>query len=102
MLLTIKDISTRLQIKPSTLYAWVAQGKIPCLRIHSLIRFKREEIEYWIESFSAIEPPAKLKATPKSPRTAPDELIARAKGQAYNPRTRGNQTEIKPHREGGA
>ena len=102
MLLTIKDISTRLQIKPSTLYAWVAQGKIPCLRIHGLLRFKCDEIERWVESFVAHEPPAELKAMPKSPRRALDELIAHAKGQDYNPRPRGNQTEIKPHRKGGA
>lgn len=102
MLLTIKDISTRLQIKPSTLYAWVAQGRIPCLRIHGLVRFKSEEIEHWLESFRAIGPPAELKAMPERPRRVLDELIARAKGQAYNPAPRGNQTEIKPHRKGGA
>ena len=34
MLLTIKDLAEQLQIKPSTLYAWASQGKIPCVRIH--------------------------------------------------------------------
>ena len=30
-----------LNIKPSTLYLWAAQGKIPCQKIHGLIRFDR-------------------------------------------------------------
>ena len=37
MLLTIKDLSARLNIKPSTLYLWAAQGKIPCRKIHGLL-----------------------------------------------------------------
>ena len=39
MLLTIKDVARQLQIKPATLYAWAAHGKIPCRKIHGLIRF---------------------------------------------------------------
>ena len=39
ILLTIKDLSARLNIKPSTLYLWATQGKIPCRKIHGLIRF---------------------------------------------------------------
>ena len=96
MLLTIKEVATRLQIKPSTLYAWAAQGRIPCLKIHGLVRFRREEIDRWVEAFRAKEPSPRLQSHPKVPRTAVDELVARAKGQAYNPRPRGNQTRSSP------
>ena len=48
MLLTIKDLAEQLRIKPSTLYAWASQGKIPCVRIHGLIRFRPEDIEGWL------------------------------------------------------
>ena len=44
MLWTVKDLSQRLQVKPSTLYAWTAQGKIPYLRIHGVVRSHKEEI----------------------------------------------------------
>jgi len=40
MLLTIKDLAGQLRIKPSTLYAWASQSKIPCIRIHGLIRIR--------------------------------------------------------------
>lgn len=96
MLLTIKEVAMRLQIKPSTLYAWAAQGRIPCLRIHGLVRFRQEEIDHWVESFRAEEPPATLISHPKGERTALDNLIARAKGQVYNSASRGNQAQSSP------
>jgi excisionase family DNA binding protein len=40
----VKDPSTILKVKPSTLYTWVCQGKIPHIRIGRLIRFIPEEI----------------------------------------------------------
>ena len=85
MLLTIREVSQLLHIKPGTLYAWAAQGYIPCFKLHGLVRFRREDIDRWVESFR-IE--AVQKATP---RTHPsksgsdlDDLIARAKEHAYN------------------
>jgi excisionase family DNA binding protein len=85
MLLTIKEVATRLQIKPSTLYAWAAQGRIPCLRIHGLVRFRKDEIDQWVEGFRE-RPKAVV-----SPRVRPsvfdlNRVIARAKRDVYNPR----------------
>ena len=51
MLLTIKDLAKQLQIKPSTLYAWVAQGKIPSRKTHGLVRFNPVEIDRWMALF---------------------------------------------------
>ena len=39
MLLTVKELADQLHIKPSTLYAWAAQGRIPCFKLHGLVRF---------------------------------------------------------------
>jgi excisionase family DNA binding protein len=52
MLLTVNALSQRLQITPSTLYAWASQGKIPCRKIHGLVRFDPTEIDCWLASFS--------------------------------------------------
>lgn len=85
MLQTIKEVATRLQIKPSTLYAWAAQGRIPCLRIHGLVRFRKDEIDRWLEGFQ--ERPKAEKSRQVRP-TAFDinRMIARAKRDAYNSR----------------
>lgn len=49
-LLTVEELSDRLSVKPSTLYSWVASGQIPHLRLsRRLIRFKKEEIDQWLE-----------------------------------------------------
>ncbi|HSL06103.1 MAG TPA: helix-turn-helix domain-containing protein [Nitrospiraceae bacterium] len=83
MLLTIKDLAAQLQIKPSTLYAWVSQGRIPCVRIHGLIRFRSEDIEGWLSGFAKHRP-----ALPDYTTCGRDidEIIAAAKRAIYNPR----------------
>ena len=58
MLLTIKDLSARLNIKPSTLYLWATQGKIPCRKIHGLIRFDPDAITAWLCAFEPGQPTA--------------------------------------------
>jgi len=67
MLLTIKELSTWLNIKPSTLYLWAAQGKIPCRKIHGLIRFDPEAITAWLHSFE----PSKISAVHHYPANRP-------------------------------
>jgi excisionase family DNA binding protein len=83
MLLTIKEISQKLQIKPSTLYAWVAQRKIPCRRIHGLVRFDPDDIDRWVASF--LTPPFSPPLTGPRQKAVVglDQLIARAKRDVY-------------------
>ena len=86
MLLTIKDLSSWLNIKPSTLYLWAAQGKIPCQKIHGLIRFDREQMTGWLESFDR-KPPDIMPAHSHGNRSAVDQLIEAAKRDVYTPAT---------------
>ncbi len=99
----IRQLASYLNVKPSTLYAWASQGRIPCFKLHGLVRFRREDIERWIDSCRLT---ANLRSDgapcSRCPSGDVDTLIVRAKRQAYNPAPRGNQTEIKPHRKGGA
>ncbi len=89
----IKKLSAYLNIKLSTLYAWVAQGRIPHVKIHGLIRFRPEEIEAWVASFNKGDTTGDpSNGSPKKrfrPKTAPfykdiDHLVERAKKSAYN------------------
>ena len=88
MLLTIKDLSKTLQIKRSTLYAWVQQGKIPSLKINGVVRFVPQEISTWLESSRhAALPlsPLALSTSHNADLMDLDTLIARAKREAYTP-----------------
>jgi excisionase family DNA binding protein len=85
MLLTIKDLSARLNIKSSTLYLWAAQGKIPCRKIHGLIRFDWEEILHWLASFAKEPSNPVCHIQDRIPSIPVDDLIARAKREVYTP-----------------
>jgi excisionase family DNA binding protein len=85
MLLTIKEVSAWLNIKPSTLYLWASQGKIPCRRIHGLIRFEREALLKWMEAFET-DPGAKRTVAHHREPSELEELIAASKRDVYTPR----------------
>lgn len=83
MLLTIKDLAEQLRIKPATLYAWAAHGKIPCRKIHGLLRFDQRDIDRWLSSFAP--PPSVLPqiGNRKADKSDLDRLIASAKREVY-------------------
>ena len=85
MLFTVKDLSARLNIKPSTLYLWAAQGKIPCRKIHGLIRFDPDAITVWLHSFGPGQPSAVPSLT-RHPHLDVNRLIEAAKREVYTPR----------------
>jgi excisionase family DNA binding protein len=49
LLFSIKELSTYLGIKEKTLYAKVSAKEIPHYKIDRLVRFKKEEIDRWID-----------------------------------------------------
>lgn len=96
MLLTVKELAQQLQIKPGTLYSWAAQEKIPCLRIHGVVRFESEAIQDWLYTFGANKRTQRLIIRlPSANGECVDALIARAKRAVYTSR-RGNQTNSEP------
>ncbi len=92
MLLTIKDLSKQLQVKPSTLYAWAAQGKIPCIKLNGLVRFAREEIETWVEAGRRDVPVSRSRLSDRGASAGLKVYVARLRQQGHN-RSHG---EIRP------
>ncbi|MCJ7494544.1 MAG: helix-turn-helix domain-containing protein [Deltaproteobacteria bacterium] len=45
----IQDLSRYLSIKTSSLYSMIGEKKIPHYRVGKLIRFRRSEIDLWME-----------------------------------------------------
>jgi excisionase family DNA binding protein len=91
MLLTIKEVSDWLNIKPSTLYLWAAQGKIPCRKIHGLIRFERDAILRWLDSFAEKQSQSASHILDRQVHCDVDVLIAAAKRAVYTPRHGGTR-----------
>ncbi|MBW1714578.1 MAG: helix-turn-helix domain-containing protein [Deltaproteobacteria bacterium] len=48
-LITLEELSRYLKISKPTLYKLVERGKIPALKIASQWRFKKEDINRWVE-----------------------------------------------------
>ncbi len=48
-LMTVEDVAEYLKVEESTIYTWANQGKIPALKISHFWRFKREDIDKWLE-----------------------------------------------------
>ncbi len=84
-MLTVKELSAWLNIKESTLYLWVSKNKIPCRRIHGLVRFEPEAIQAWLNSFETS--PGKPLPLPTHDETSDlDRLIEAAKSEVYTSR----------------
>ena len=49
-LLTVKEVSKILNVKPSTLYQWAELGQIPCFKLNGALRFDLVDIEIWIKN----------------------------------------------------
>lgn len=86
-LLTVKDLATRLQVKGKTIYGWVSQGKISCVKVNGVIRFDARAIEQWLQTCHVpIGPPRILASNGRTgAATSVDHLIESAKRAVYTP-----------------
>jgi excisionase family DNA binding protein len=68
-LMTAKQVSELIEVKPSTVYQWVHLGLIPYIKIGKCVRFKKDELFRWIDknhrrervSFKTVEKTLKAK-----------------------------------------
>ena len=71
-LITAKQVSELIEVKPSTVYQWVHLGLIPYVKIGKCVRFKKDELFRWIDknhrrervSFKSVEKALKTKRMP--------------------------------------
>lgn len=49
-LMDIKDVATYLRVKESTVYTWAQAGKLPAFRLGRLWRFRRADLDDWLEN----------------------------------------------------
>ena len=49
-ILTVEEVAELLKVSERTVYDWAQKGSIPCGKLGSTWRFKRGEIEKWVDS----------------------------------------------------
>ncbi|MBD3268484.1 helix-turn-helix domain-containing protein [bacterium] len=47
---TVSDVAQYLGLTDSTIYTWAQQGDIPHIKLGRMVRFRRSDIEKWLES----------------------------------------------------
>lgn len=54
VLLTADEAAAILRVKTDTIYRWVSQGRIPCVRLgRKITRFRRSDLDLFIRSHTA-------------------------------------------------
>jgi len=48
-LLNVKQVAEYLQLKESTIYSWAQDGKVPAIKIGRTWRFRRSDLDLWLE-----------------------------------------------------
>ncbi len=48
-LMTVGEVAQYLKVEESTIYTWANQGKIPAIKIGHFWRFRKEDIDKWLE-----------------------------------------------------
>lgn len=69
--MSLPEVARYLRMKERTIYVWAHDGKIPGFKLGSSWRFRREEIEAWLEtqrSGPAVLPAARPLVPPVSPQ----------------------------------
>ncbi len=61
-------------------------GKIPCVKIHGVLRFEEDAIKAWLQSFAVSPVAGEFVVPKKKPNDSIETLIARAKRAVYTSR----------------
>lgn len=48
-LLTVAEVAPLLCVTPKTVYAWVAAGTFPALKVNGVVRFRRPEVDAYLQ-----------------------------------------------------
>lgn len=57
-LMTAEQVAERLSVSEGTVNQWVKSGRIPVVKVGKLNRFRREDIETWIDERARESSPA--------------------------------------------
>ncbi len=62
--LTVKEVAEYLQLSPDQIYHLAQQGKIPASKVGARWRFKRENIDRWMEEQRVSTQPSTAQEAP--------------------------------------
>ena len=48
-LMAVEEVAKYLKVEESTIYTWAKGGKLPAIKVSRFWRFKKEDIDNWLE-----------------------------------------------------
>lgn len=54
-LMTVEDAARYFSVKKSTIYKWIDEGKLSCIRLNSRIRFRIEQLRQFVVDNTSTE-----------------------------------------------
>ena len=106
---SIQNLSCYLDIKPKTIYSLVEENRIPHYRVGKLIRFKKSEIDAWMEGnkkdcVAAEKLARKVLGPTQRPKIDVDRLVRKAidgtRGPGYTPSCGKTRPSQRPQKGG--
>lgn len=55
-LLNVEQVAEYLQVNRSTIYDWAQKGKLPAIKLGQIWRFRRSELDTWLEAHKVESP----------------------------------------------
>jgi excisionase family DNA binding protein len=52
-LVDTREIAAQLSVRPSTIYKWVREARIPYYKLGKCVRFREDEVWDWVEKHKA-------------------------------------------------
>lgn len=76
-ILTIEEVADYLRVSERTVYDWANKGTIPCGKLGTTWRFKRAEVEKWVdERLSGNRSTPRQRTTPKPPSVSIADILS--------------------------
>ncbi len=76
-LLTMKEVLGYLRVNNRTMYRFIKAGKIPALRVGRLWRFRKSDLDAWLESHQLVSAPAEPLPQAPAESVAPAPVSSR-------------------------
>lgn len=68
-LMSLAEVAEYLNLKERTIYQWSQQGKIPSFKLGTVWRYRKEDIDLWIEEQRRNTPRSKKIEESDTPKT---------------------------------
>jgi excisionase family DNA binding protein len=80
--MTAAEVAAWLRVGLSTIYAWTASGRIPCVKFNGVVRFQRNQLNGWMQQHTICPTASSRNLSERVSEACPRPLTHRTMGEA--------------------